>query len=55
MSSIESNNALRAALYARVCSDLQSADSIEDQLRMCKECAAKQRCEPTPYAGPVPP
>ena len=33
---------VRAALYARVSSDLQSADSIEDQLRMCSEWAAKE-------------
>jgi site-specific DNA recombinase len=42
MSPIESNNAPRAGLYARVSSDLQSADSIEDQLRMCNERAAKE-------------
>ena len=34
-----------AALYARFSSDLQRAASIEDQLRMCKERAAKQGCE----------
>jgi site-specific DNA recombinase len=31
-----------AALYARVSSDLQSAASIDDQLRICAEWAAKQ-------------
>jgi site-specific DNA recombinase len=33
---------IRAALYARVSSDLQSAASIEDQLRLRKKCAAKE-------------
>jgi site-specific DNA recombinase len=33
---------IRAALYARVSSELQSAASIEDQLRMRKERAAKE-------------
>jgi site-specific DNA recombinase len=33
---------VRAALYARVSSDLQSAASIEDQLRVCAEWAAKE-------------
>lgn len=36
------SNADLAVLYARVSSDLQSAASIEDQLRMCKERAAKE-------------
>ena len=39
---VENKNAQLAALYARVSSDLQSAVSIEDQLRMCKEHAAKE-------------
>jgi site-specific DNA recombinase len=33
---------VRAALYARVSSDLQSAASIDDQLRVCAEWAANQ-------------
>jgi site-specific DNA recombinase len=33
---------VRAALYARVSSDLQSATSIDDQLRICAERAAKE-------------
>jgi len=33
---------VRAAIYARVFSDLQSAASIDDQLRICAEWAAKQ-------------
>ena len=33
---------VRTALYARVSSDLQSAASIDDQLRICAEWAAKQ-------------
>jgi site-specific DNA recombinase len=33
---------VRAALYARVSSDLQSAASIDDQLRICAEWAANQ-------------
>ena len=33
---------IRAVLYARVSSDLQSAASINDQLRICAEWAAKQ-------------
>jgi Arc-like DNA binding domain len=36
---------IRAALYARVSSELQSAASIEHQLRMGKERASKQGCE----------
>ena len=31
----------RAALYARYSSDQQSASSIEDQLRICREQAAR--------------
>ena len=31
-----------AVLYARYSSDLQSPTSIDDQLRMCKERAAKE-------------
>ena len=27
----------RAAIYARYSSDLQSANSIEDQIRLCRE------------------
>jgi site-specific DNA recombinase len=42
MPSDETNNPTRAALYARVSTDLQSADSIEDQLRICAERAAKE-------------
>jgi DNA invertase Pin-like site-specific DNA recombinase len=38
----DETNAPRAGLYARVSSDLQSAASIADQLRMCTEWAAKQ-------------
>jgi Resolvase, N terminal domain len=33
---------VRAAIYARVSSDLQSAASIEDQLRICAERASKE-------------
>ena len=33
---------IRASLYARVSSDLQSAASIEDQLRICAEHATKE-------------
>jgi Resolvase, N terminal domain len=33
---------IRAALYARVSSDLQSAASVDDQLRICAEWAAKE-------------
>ena len=33
---------LRVALYARFSSDLQSAASIEDQLRVCREHAERQ-------------
>jgi hypothetical protein len=42
MSSNQTKNADVAALYARVSSDLQSAASIDDQLRMCREHAAKE-------------
>jgi site-specific DNA recombinase len=42
MPSDQTNNAQRVALYARVSSDLQSAASIDDQLRICAEWAAKQ-------------
>jgi site-specific DNA recombinase len=42
MASYPSPNAEVAALYARYSSDLQSAASIGDQLRMCAEWAAKQ-------------
>jgi site-specific DNA recombinase len=38
----QGSEALRAFVYARVSSDLQSAASIEDQLRVCAEWAAKQ-------------
>jgi len=34
--------AIRAALYARYSSDLQSATSIDDQLRICREQAARE-------------
>ena len=37
--------AVRAALYARVSSDLQSPASIDDQLRVCAERAAKEGWE----------
>ena len=33
---------VRVALYARFSSDLQSAASIEDQLRLCREHADRQ-------------
>ena len=36
---------IRAALYARVSSDLQSPASIADQLRVCAERAAKEAWE----------
>ena len=42
MPSDQTNTPQRAALYARFSSDLQRAASIEDQLRMCKERAAKE-------------
>jgi DNA invertase Pin-like site-specific DNA recombinase len=42
MSSTETNSAPRVALYSRVSSDLQSAASLDDQLRICAEWAAKQ-------------
>jgi predicted HicB family RNase H-like nuclease len=45
MSSNETNTPQQAFIYARVSSDLQSEASIEDQLRMCKERAAKEGCE----------
>src|SRR5690606_17054333 len=32
---------LRAVIYARYSSDLQSASSIEDQIRLCRERAAR--------------
>ena len=32
---------IRAALYARYSSDLQSAASIEDQFRVCRDHAEK--------------
>jgi DNA invertase Pin-like site-specific DNA recombinase len=36
---MEKTNSTRAAIYARYSSDLQSASSIEDQLRLCAELA----------------
>jgi site-specific DNA recombinase len=42
MPSEVNSQTVRAALYARVSSDLQSTASIEDQLRICAEWAAKQ-------------
>ncbi len=32
-----STSSIRAVLYARYSSDLQSASSIEDQIRLCRE------------------
>ena len=32
----------RCAIYARYCSDLQRESSIEDQVRRCREFAARQ-------------
>ncbi len=32
---------MRAAIYARYSSDLQSAASIEDQIRICRECVER--------------
>jgi site-specific DNA recombinase len=32
---------MRAAIYARYSTDLQSASSIEDQIRLCRECVEK--------------
>lgn len=34
---------MRAAIYARYSSDLQSASSIEDQIRLCRERIAQER------------
>ena len=42
MPSEVNSSTVRAALYARVSTDLQSAASIDDQLRMCQERAAKE-------------
>jgi site-specific DNA recombinase len=42
MPSDQINDAKRVSIYARVSSDLQSAASINDQLRICAEWAAKQ-------------
>src|SRR5262249_61243522 len=36
------NNLMRAALYARYSTDLQSACSIEDQIRLCRERVEKE-------------
>src|SRR5215831_18170044 len=33
---------MRCAIYARYSSDLQRPASIEDQIRKCKECAARR-------------
>jgi hypothetical protein len=35
---------LRAALYARYSSGLQRTSSIEDQLRLCRDAAARFGC-----------
>ena len=32
---------LKAAVYARFCSDLQRATSIEDQIRVCRAAASR--------------
>jgi site-specific DNA recombinase len=45
MSSNQTKNADVAALYARISSDLQSPASIDDQLRVCAERAAKEGWE----------
>ena len=37
--------ALRAAIYARFSSDLQRDASIEDQIRSCRDYAARQGLE----------
>ncbi len=42
MASNQINNADTAVLYARYSSELQREASIEDQLRMCQERAAKE-------------
>ena len=34
---------MRAAIYARYSTDLQSENSIEDQIRLCKERAKRAR------------
>src|SRR3974377_1265861 len=36
------DNPMRAAIYARYSTDLQSASSIEDQVRLCRERAEKE-------------
>ena len=33
---------MRAAIYARYSTDLQSASSIEDQIRLCREWVEKE-------------
>jgi DNA invertase Pin-like site-specific DNA recombinase len=33
---------MRAAIYARYSTDLQSASSIEDQIRLCRERVEKE-------------
>ncbi|WP_161906136.1 recombinase family protein, partial [Paracoccus sp. MKU1] len=33
---------LRAVIYARYSSDLQSASSIDDQIRLCRERASRE-------------
>lgn len=33
---------MRAAIYARYSTDLQSASSIEDQIRLCRERVVKE-------------
>jgi site-specific DNA recombinase len=42
MPSDQINDSHRVSIYARFSSDLQRAASIEDQLRLCKERAAKE-------------
>ena len=41
---------IRAALYARYSSDLQSAASIEDQFRVCRDHAERAGRSSTPTA-----
>nr|WP_271181346.1 recombinase family protein [Novosphingobium resinovorum] len=40
---------LKAALYARYSSDLQNVHSIDDQLLVCRELAARERWEIVAY------
>ena len=39
---IQSAQPIRVAIYARYSSDLQSPTSIEDQVRLCRQHAARQ-------------